>query len=54
LKNGGSYEFGLLGLDPEQRLLFRHGRPVPLAPRVVETLLALVQSGGSPGSPKMN
>ena len=47
LRNGGSYEFGPFRLDPEQRLLFRDGRPVPLAPKVVETLLVLVESGGN-------
>src|SRR3954466_3517580 len=46
-ENGRSYEFGPFRLDAEQRLLFRDGRPVPLAPKVVETLLVLVESGGN-------
>ena len=46
-ENGRSYEFGPFRLDAEQRLLFRDGRPVPLAPKVAETLLVLVESGGS-------
>jgi Tol biopolymer transport system component/DNA-binding winged helix-turn-helix (wHTH) protein len=45
-KNGVSYEFGPFRVDAGQRLLFREGRPVPLAPKVVETLLALVERGG--------
>ncbi|MFL6230477.1 MAG: winged helix-turn-helix domain-containing protein, partial [Pyrinomonadaceae bacterium] len=39
-------EFGPFRLDAEQRVLFREGQPVPLAPKVVETLLALVERGG--------
>ena len=39
-KNGVSYEFGQFRVDAGQRLLFREGRPVRLAPKVVETLLA--------------
>src|SRR5213078_1571642 len=46
-ESGRSYEFGPFRLDAEQRLLFRDGRPVPLAPKVAETLLVLVESGGS-------
>ena len=46
-KNGVSYEFGQFRVDAGQRLLFREGRPVPLAPKVVETLLALVECGGA-------
>src|SRR5256714_1803435 len=46
-KNGVSYEFGPFRVDAGQRLLFREGRPVPLAPKVVETLVALVECGGT-------
>ena len=46
-KNGVSYEFGQFRVDASQRLLFREGRPVPLSPKVVETLLALVECGGA-------
>ena len=37
------YEFGPFSLDAGKRLLLRNGEPVPLAPKVLETLLALVQ-----------
>jgi serine/threonine protein kinase len=40
------YAFGSFRLDSEKRVLVRDGVPVPLAPKVVETLLALVQSAG--------
>jgi serine/threonine protein kinase len=33
-------------LDPEERLLLRGDNPVPLAPKVFETLLTLVQNAG--------
>ena len=46
-KKGESYEFGPFRVDASQRLLFREGRPVPLAPKVVETLLALVERDGT-------
>jgi Tol biopolymer transport system component/DNA-binding winged helix-turn-helix (wHTH) protein len=46
-KNGISYQFGEFRLDATQRLMFRAGRPVPLAPKVLETLLALVEHGGT-------
>lgn len=38
-----SYEFGPFVLDASKRLLLRNGDPVPLAPKVLETLLALVE-----------
>ena len=37
------YEFGDFRLDAEKRLLWRAGAPVPLRPRVFETLLFLVK-----------
>jgi TolB-like protein/Tfp pilus assembly protein PilF len=40
------YEFGPFRIDPAARLLLREGTPVPLTPKVFETLLALVQSNG--------
>ena len=40
------YEFGPFRLDPEERLLSRDSQPVPLPPKVIETLLALVESRG--------
>ena len=45
-KNSVRYEFGAFSVDVEQRLLFRDGRHVPLAPKVVETLVALVEHRG--------
>ncbi len=41
-----SYSFGPFELDPVQRLLLRRGKPVPLAPKAVETLLFLVENSG--------
>src|SRR5215471_17685253 len=40
------YDFGPFRFDPEQRLLLRDGRPVPLAPKVVESLSLLVENAG--------
>ena len=40
------YAFGPFRLDSEKRVLVRDGSPVPLAPKVAEALLALVQSAG--------
>ena len=37
------YEFGDFHLDAAKRLLWRDGAPVPLTPRVFETLLYLVE-----------
>jgi len=39
------YEFGPFRVDPEERLLWRGKKPVPLKPKVFETLLVLVQRG---------
>jgi Tol biopolymer transport system component/DNA-binding winged helix-turn-helix (wHTH) protein len=40
------YEFGDFRVDPAEQLLLHKGGPVPLTPRVFETLLILVQSEG--------
>ena len=40
------YEFGPFVLHPAERTLLRGGTPVPLQPKVFDTLLVLVQSGG--------
>jgi eukaryotic-like serine/threonine-protein kinase len=40
------YAFGPFRLDSERRVLVRDGAPVPLAPKVVETLLTLVETAG--------
>jgi TolB-like protein/Flp pilus assembly protein TadD len=41
-----SFRFGPFQLEPNERLLLRSGRPVPLAPKLFETLLFLVQNAG--------
>jgi TolB-like protein/DNA-binding winged helix-turn-helix (wHTH) protein/Tfp pilus assembly protein PilF len=40
------YEFGPFRIDPEERLLFREGVALRLAPKVVETLLVLMAHPG--------
>jgi DNA-binding winged helix-turn-helix (wHTH) protein/Flp pilus assembly protein TadD len=40
------YEFGPFRIDARRRLLFRGDEPIPLAPKVFETLLALVRGRG--------
>jgi DNA-binding winged helix-turn-helix (wHTH) protein/TolB-like protein len=38
------YEFGPFRLDPEKRLLTRSTAPVPLTPKVIETLIVLIEN----------
>ncbi len=38
-----SYEFGPFSLDAGKRLLLRSGEPVPVTPKVMELLLALIE-----------
>lgn len=40
------YGFGPFSLDPEQRVLLRDGRPVPLTPKAFDTLQVLVENAG--------
>jgi DNA-binding winged helix-turn-helix (wHTH) protein/tetratricopeptide (TPR) repeat protein len=40
------YEFGDFQVDPAEQLLLHRGEPIPLAPKIFETLLILVQSEG--------
>jgi serine/threonine protein kinase len=40
------YDFGPFRLDPDERLLSRESKPVPLAPKVIDTLLVLVENRG--------
>ena len=40
------YEFGPFRLDTHERMLLREGQYVPLTPKVLETLLVLVEHGG--------
>ena len=42
----GFYEFGPFRLDPSERVLLRAGQPVMLAPKLIDTLLALVERSG--------
>jgi len=39
-----SYEFGSFSVDASRRLLLRDGAPVPVAPKALETLLALIEN----------
>jgi DNA-binding winged helix-turn-helix (wHTH) protein len=39
-----AFEFGPFSLDVGKRLLLRNGAAVPLAPKVLETLRALVEN----------
>ena len=41
-----SYRFGEFTLDADQRVLLRQGKPLLLAPKVLETLMTLVQNSG--------
>ena len=47
VKSGINCEFGEFRLDTAQRVLFRAGRPIPLAPKVLETLLGIVERDGT-------
>ncbi len=40
------YEFGPFRLDAADGLLYRDGKPVPLPPKAIDTLLVLVERGG--------
>ncbi len=40
------YEFGLFRIDTRERQLLRNGDPVPLPPKVYDTLLVLVENRG--------
>src|SRR5947208_9199840 len=40
------YEFGAFTLDVEESRLLRGGQPVPLKPKVLETIFVVVESGG--------
>ena len=46
MKSKPFYEFGAFRLDPEEASLLRDGKPVPLKPKVFETLLVLVENHG--------
>lgn len=44
--NGSIYEFENFRLDAPHRMLYRNDEPVPLAPKVIETLVVLVEFRG--------
>ncbi|HEV8486880.1 MAG TPA: winged helix-turn-helix domain-containing protein, partial [Blastocatellia bacterium] len=44
--NKATYEFGAFRLDASERRLLRDGEPVQLAPKVFDTLVALVENSG--------
>ena len=46
LKERHLYEFGPFRLEPAEHLLLRNGQAIPLAPKVFDTLLVLVQNSG--------
>jgi DNA-binding winged helix-turn-helix (wHTH) protein/TolB-like protein len=41
-----SYVFGAFRLDPAEKVLFQQDRPIPLTPKALDTLLALVERHG--------
>jgi len=43
---GHIYRFGDFTVDVDQRVLLRTGKPVPLTPKLFDTLLILVENGG--------
>ena len=45
-QTSGFYEFGSFRIDRRERLLLHDGAPVPLPPKVYDTLLALVIHSG--------
>ena len=45
-KNRHFYAFGPFRLDAAERVLFRDGQPVSLTPKLVETLIPLVENAG--------
>lgn len=48
LETNGFYEFGPYRLDRRARVLLRDGVIVPLTPKVLETLVVLVEKAGQP------
>src|SRR5262245_31152743 len=40
------YEFGCFVMDPDKRLLYREGQLLSLAPKILETLLVLIENRG--------
>jgi DNA-binding winged helix-turn-helix (wHTH) protein/Tol biopolymer transport system component len=46
MKDGQFYEFGPFRLDASERVLLRDGKPLPLPPKDIETLIVLVEKHG--------
>src|SRR5687767_3402352 len=46
LQTNRFYEFADFRLDPDEKVLLRDGRPVPLTPKVFDTLQILIESAG--------
>ena len=46
LEDPSIIEFGPFSIDERERMLRRHGQPVPLTPKAVDVLLALVERPG--------
>src|SRR5205814_1235657 len=44
--NGRIFKFSEYSVDESERLLLRNGSPIPLAPKVFETLLLLLENAG--------
>ncbi|HSB26277.1 MAG TPA: winged helix-turn-helix domain-containing protein [Pyrinomonadaceae bacterium] len=40
------YRFGDFSVDTDQKVLFRHGKPVPLTPKLFDTLVILIEHDG--------
>ena len=40
------YEFGSFRLDPEEKVLLHDGKPIPLTPKVFDTLIILTENAG--------
>jgi DNA-binding winged helix-turn-helix (wHTH) protein/Tol biopolymer transport system component len=44
LQETHNFEFGEFVLDPREKVLFRNGAPVPVAPKVLQLLLVLIEN----------
>jgi len=45
-KSSLRYDFDVFRLEPQERLLLRNGKPIPLTPKAFETLLVLIETRG--------
>lgn len=46
LTPGAAYYFGPFRLEPDEKIVYRDGRPLPLTPKAFDTLFALVANAG--------